>query len=197
MRTRILASMAVMAVVMAVAPPMHARARVVDPIEDIRQALLWLPYYGPFDALSFRYEKGTVTLTGSAYALGLKADAERAVKRVAGVDTVVNLIEPLPASANDDDIRWRTFYAIYTSEFLSRYAPGGGLMLGRYDTRRERDLGLEPIGQYPIHIIVRHGRIQLMGVVSTTADKTVAGLAARGVPGAFDVENQLQVVSGT
>jgi osmotically-inducible protein OsmY len=189
-----LAAAALVAMAVAAPLPLHAQSKVTDPTDDIRQALLWLPYYGPFDALSFSYDKGTVTLTGSAYALGLKAAAERAVKRVPGVDTVINNIEPLPASQNDDDLRWRTFYAIYTNGFLSRYAPGGG-MIWRYDAlRRERGLGLEPIGQYPIHIIVRGGRIQLMGVVDNAADKAAANLAARGVTGSFGVENLLHVV---
>jgi hypothetical protein len=34
-------------------------------VEDIRRALMRLPYYGVFDFLAFRYEKGTVTLPGS------------------------------------------------------------------------------------------------------------------------------------
>lgn len=198
MTRRVLVLVGLLAISAATAVPLQARAPATDPTADIRQALLWLPYYGPFDAISFRYDRGTVTLEGSAYALGLKADAERAVKRVAGVDTVVNNIEPLPASANDDELRWKTFYAIYGNEFLSRYAPAGGL--GHWNagfTRRERELGLEPFGQYPIHILVRHGRIDLLGVVDNQADRTAAELAARGVPGAFGVENHLQVYSFT
>jgi len=180
-----------------VAAPRHGVGAQVNSdqrIDEIRHALLRLPYYGPFDALSFSYDKGTVTLSGYAYALGLKADAERAVKRVTGVDTVVNNIEQLPASRNDDELRWRTFYAIYTNDFLSRYAPGGGLWWGHRDHfRREMALGMEPIGSYPIAIVVKNGRIQLMGMVDNQADRTAAELAARGVPGSFGVENRLEV----
>lgn len=187
-----------MAAGIAATAPLQARPVVTDPTPEIRQALLWLPYYGPFDAISFRYDKGTVTLEGSAYAPGLKAGAERAVTRVPGVDTVINNIEPLPASDHDDDLRWKTFYAIYGNAFLSRYAPAGGL--ARWNAaflRRERELGLEPFGQYPIHIIVRNGRIDLMGVVDNQADRTAAELAARGVSGSFGVEDHLQVYSFT
>lgn len=190
MRTRLLAAATALVAVATLAVPAYARA--ADPTEDIRRALLWLPYYGPFDAISFTYDRGTVTLQGQAYALGLKADAERAVKRVAGVDQVVNRIESLPPSSLDDDLRWRTFYAIYGNDFLSRYAPGGGFWLRR-DTARERELGLEPFGTYPIHIIVKHGRVELMGWVRNGADRTAAELAARGVSGSFGVENHLKV----
>ena len=108
------------------------------------------------------------------------------------------IFEPLPASTIDDDLRWRTFDAICTNEFLSRYAPAGGLTYWSAAlAKREQQLGLEPFGQYPIHIIVRRGHIALMGLVNSQADRTAAELAARGVPGAFGVENHLQVYSLT
>jgi hyperosmotically inducible protein len=165
-------------------------------LEDIRAAVLRLPYYGVFDSISVSYDKGTVTLEGYAYRPSLKSDAERAVRRVAGVDQVINNIVELPLSSNDDDLRWRTFYAIYTNDFLSRYAPGGGLLWGhRHNIRRDLTLGLQPLGNYPIHIVVERGRIRLVGVVDSQADRTVAELAARGVPGSFGVENQLTIDS--
>jgi hyperosmotically inducible periplasmic protein len=171
-----------------------AQAGASRTVDEIRDAVLRLPYYGVFDAIGFSYDKGTVTLEGYAYRPSLKSDAERAVKRVAGVDTVVNKIVELPPSTNDDELRWRTFYAIYTNAFLSRYAPGGGLLWGhRHSLRRDIQLGLQPIGNYPIHIVVERGRIRLVGMVDSPADKTAAELAARGVPGSFGVENQLTI----
>src|SRR5262245_18941417 len=95
-------------------------------IEEVRKELMQLPYYGVFDFLAFSYSKGTVTLAGYAYHPTLKKDAERAVKRASGVDEVGNKIEELPVSLNDDELRWKTYYAIYRDPFLSRYAPGGG-----------------------------------------------------------------------
>jgi hyperosmotically inducible protein len=169
--------------------------------DGIRKELLQLPYYGVFDFLAFGYNKGTVTLFGYAHYPSLKADAERAVKRAARVDEVVNKIEDLPTSMMDDDIRWRTYYAIYRDPFLSRYAPGGAMLwghrhpyrgpFGRFGTPRFP--GAEMAGDYPIHIIVKGLRITLMGVVDNESDKTVAGLKARGVSGALGVENELAV----
>src|SRR5213594_3179446 len=95
-------------------------------VEQIRKALLQLPYYGVFDFLAFSYDKGTVTLMGYAYHQTLKQDAARAAKRASGVDQVIDKIEELPVSQFDDDLRWRAYYAIYRDPFLSRYAPGGG-----------------------------------------------------------------------
>jgi hyperosmotically inducible protein len=199
--------MIVFALVSAVAVG-HARASAqtssdTTTIGDIRSKLLRLPYYGVFDFLAFSYDKGTVTLSGYAYHGTLKADAERAVKQVARVDQVINKIEELPVSLNDDDLRWKTYYAIYTDPFLSRYAPGGGVLWGH---RHRVPLGLfgsvarfpgvEPVGIYPIAIIVKTGRITLMGVVDSESDKTMAGMKAKGVPGAFGVENELTVETG-
>jgi hyperosmotically inducible periplasmic protein len=79
--------------------PKHPRSK------EIRSELLKLPYYGVFDFLAFSYDKGTVTLQGYAYRPSLKSDAERAVRRVAGVDAVKDQIEDLPVSFSDDELR--------------------------------------------------------------------------------------------
>ncbi len=170
-------------------------------IDAIRTELMQLPYYGVFDFLAFKYDKGTTTLLGYAYRPVLKTDAVRAVKRVSGVDQVVDNIEELPVSQNDDELRWKTYYAIYRDPFLSRYAPGGGMLWGHrhafgtglHPLGPGPFLGYEPIGDYPIHIIVKNGKITLLGVVDNESDKTVAGMKARGVPGSFGMDNQLMV----
>ena len=160
---------------------------------EIERALLRLPYYGVFDFLAFGVTKGVVTLQGFAYQGNLKEDAARAVKRVSGVDEVANKVELLPASRNDDRIRWATFYNIYTDDFLSRYAPGGA-MGARYEARSfTRFPGMQPFGTYPIHIIVKNGRTTLVGIVDNESDKTMAGFRAREVSGVFAVENELMV----
>jgi osmotically-inducible protein OsmY len=45
----------------------------------------------------------------------------------------------------------------------------------------------------PIRIIVVNGHVTLYGYVDSTMDKTVAGLRAGQIPGAFSVENKLVV----
>lgn len=159
----------------------------------IQRALEKLPYYGVFDFLAFTVDRGAVTLAGYAYRDNLAAEAVRAVKRVSGVDEVVSRLEILPASQEDDRIRWATFYNIYTDDFLSRYAPGGQ-MAARYEALTfARFPGMQPFGMYPIHIIVNRGRTTLVGVVDSEADKALAGVRAREVPRVFAVENELLV----
>jgi hyperosmotically inducible protein len=170
-------------------------------IDDLRKELLQLPYYGVFDFIGFSYNKGTVGLVGYAYHPGLKSDAERAVKRVSGVDVVQNKIEELPPSQNDDELRWKIYYAIYRDPFLSRYAPGGGMLWGHRHAFAGPFSplgpgafpGMEPAGDYPIHIIVKNGRVTILGVVDNDGDKTLAFTKARQVPGSFEVKNELMV----
>jgi osmotically-inducible protein OsmY len=160
---------------------------------EIEHELERLPTYGVFDSISFTYDRGKVTLTGYTYQAGLKSHAASAVKRVPGVDEVDNKIEVLPASPDDDRIRWATFYRIYGDGSLSRYSPGGE-MGARYELRQARRFpGTQPFGIYPIHIIVKNGRTTLMGFVASEMDRRLAEIRAREVTGTFGVENQLIV----
>src|SRR5262245_12525898 len=160
---------------------------------NIERALVSLPYYGVFDFLSFGVDRGIVTLKGFAYQGTLEEDAVRAIKRVSGVDDVASTVQLLPASRNDDRIRWATFYNIYTDDFLSRYAPGGVVGV-RHELRSfSRFPGMQPFGVYPIHIIVKNGLTTLLGIVDSESDKIVAGFRARDVTGVFGVDNELIV----
>lgn len=159
----------------------------------IERALERLPYYGVFDLLAFRVDRGVVTLSGFAYSPTTKSEAARVVKRVAGVDEVANKVELLPTAQFDESIRWATFYLIYTDDFLSRYAPGGA-MRARYEAANfARFPGMQPFGTYPIHIIVKNRKTTLVGVVDNESDKTLAGVRARDVTSVAGVENELVV----
>jgi hyperosmotically inducible protein len=141
-------------------------------VRQIRHELVMLPYYGVFDDLAYRVDGSTVTLFGSVTRPTLKKDAENAVKDVEGVDRVVNEIEVLPVSPNDDRIRLATYRAIYGHSALNRYA-------------------LQAVP--PIHIIVKNGNVKLTGVVATEADRNIANVQARSVSGSFSVENKLTI----
>ena len=99
---RVTAALVGLAFVLAGAHP-SLRADAKSTVEEIRKELMQLPYYGVFDFLAFSYDKGTVTLMGYAYHPTLKQDAVRAVKRAPGVDQVIDKIEELPVSQNDDE----------------------------------------------------------------------------------------------
>lgn len=183
--------MAMAAIFIATAVPRAQSVADKQTTLTVQRALERLPYYGVFDFLAFSLDRGTVTLMGYAYRGNLKSDAGRAVKRVSGVDEVVNQIEILPPLLNDDRIRSATFYNIYVDDFLSRYAPGGAVAARGAALEFARSPGMQPLGAYPIHIVVKNGRTMLLGIVDNEADKTVAGVRAREVGGVLDVQNGL------
>jgi hypothetical protein len=162
--------------------------------QEIARALVDLSNYSVFDALTFTYAKGVATLDGYVVRPTLKADAERVARRVSGVEEVVNKIVELPPSLGDDNLRYRTFVAIYTTPSLMRYAPGGGLPPVELESiRRDMQRSVYPAGNYPIHIVVDRARVMLFGTVDNAADKTLVEHAARGVSGALSIDNHLAV----
>jgi hyperosmotically inducible periplasmic protein len=199
----VVALLACLAITVAQPAMAAGRSDPKDAVTQVRKDLMRLPYYGVFDFLVFSVNGPTVTLGGQVYNATIKNDAEREVKRIAGVENVVNNIEVLPVSPYDDDIRWAAFRAIYHDSSLSRYMPGGGWVprgrMWRFDRPFDpfgpgtRFPGQEPLGSYPIHIIVKGGRITLEGVVDNEMDRNLSGMRARGVSGAFAVDNELQV----
>ena len=91
-------------------------------VKEVRHELIMLPYYGVFDNLSYKVDPdGTVTLIGQVAKPVLKSDAGNAVKRIEGVEKVVNKIEVLPLSSSDDRIRRAAYRAIYGNSVLSQY----------------------------------------------------------------------------
>ena len=46
-----------------------------------------------------------------------------------------------------------------------------------------------------IHIVVKNGRAILKGIVANKGDANLAYIRARGVPGLFDVKNELKIES--
>src|ERR1700719_788319 len=142
-------------------------------INQVRHAVLMLPYYGVFDDLAFKVDGGTVTLLGAVTRPTLKSDAEAAVKRIEGVERVINEIEVLPPSPMDNSIRVAEYRAIYGDPALST----------RYGYR----------SLPPIHIIVKNGHVILEGAVANKTDADLAYLRANAVPGVFSVTNDLQV----
>jgi hyperosmotically inducible protein len=131
-----------------------------------------LPYYGVFDHLAFRVDGNRVTLIGQVTRPTLKSSAENVVRNIEGVEAVVNNIEVLPLSPHDDQIRMAAYRAIYGQTALNQYA-------------------LQAVP--PIHIIVKNGHLTLEGVVANEADRNLANLEARSVPGVFSVTNNLRV----
>ena len=142
--------------------------------KEIRKELVTLPFFSVFDWLEGNVEPdGTVHLRGQVTRPTLKKDAQRRVEKVEGVDRVINQIEVLPLSPNDDRLRRAVFRELFNANSpLFRY-------------------GQQSVP--PIHIIVNRGRLTLKGVVANKSDSDLANIKARGVSGLFEVRNELRV----
>jgi len=129
-------------------------------------------YDNAFNYLALSVKDGAVTLNGDTVNDVAKDSALAIVARTPGVKDVVNGVNVLPVSLFDDSLRARTARAIYRDSVLGRYAT-------------------DPVD--PIRIVVDNGHVTLYGTVQSTMDKTIAGMRAGSVPGAFSVENRLVV----
>jgi hyperosmotically inducible protein len=141
--------------------------------QKVIHAIVMLPYYGVFDSIGYRLQGRTVTLTGQVLRSSLKPDAEHAVKKVEGIDKVINNIEVLPPGQIDMSIREQVRQAIYTYGPLFKYAN---------------------MPNPPIRIIVKNARVTLLGVVDTEADKNLCTMRTNQVHDVLSVTNDLRVV---
>lgn len=139
---------------------------------SVFKSLIRLPRYGVFDHIAFKVDGSTVTLFGKVVNAVNKKDAERSVKKVAGVDNVVNNIEILPPSPFDDSIRRRTLRTIAQSGGLFRYFQGANPS---------------------VRIIVDRGHVELEGFVANRGDSDLMNILANGVSKVFSVKNNLIV----
>ena len=129
-------------------------------------------YDNAFNYIALNVKDGVVTLTGDTLFDVPKDSALAIVARTPGVKDVMDDVTVLPVSGFDDSIRIRTARAIYRDSVLGRYAS-------------------DPVD--PIRIVVDNGHVTLYGMVQSAMDKTIAGMRANAVPGAFSVENKLVV----
>lgn len=125
-----------------------------------------------FDYFALGVKDGVVTVEGQDRTGVGRDEALADIANMPGVKDVINNISVEPVSTMDDGLRRRAARLIYGDSILSRYAT---------DPAR------------PIRIIVANGHVTLYGSVDSTLDKQVAGMRANQLPGAFSVENNLQV----
>lgn len=140
--------------------------------KEVRHELVMLPDVNLFDNLAFRVDGSTVTLLGQVTRPVIKSEAENVTKHIEGVTQVVNEIEVLPLSPNDDQIRRATYLTLVRAPQLQRYF-------------------MQSLPS--IRIIVKNGNVTLTGVVSNKGDADFAKITANSVPGVFGVTSDLRV----
>lgn len=125
-----------------------------------------------FDYFALGVKDGVVTVVGQDRTGVGRDEALADVYSTPGVKDVIANVSLEPVSPMDDGLRLRAARAIYRDSVLSKYA-------------------MDPAR--PIRIIVDNGHVTLYGSVDSTMDKTVAGIRANQLFGAFSVENKLVV----
>jgi hyperosmotically inducible periplasmic protein len=129
-------------------------------------------YDNMFDYFALGVQDGVVTVEGQDLTGVGRDEALADIYSMPGVKDVVANISIEPVSPFDEGLRLRTARALYRDPVLSKYAT---------DPAR------------PIRIVVVNGHVTLYGSVDSTMDRTVAGVRANQIPGAFSVENKLVV----
>ena len=129
-------------------------------------------YDSAFNYFALGVKDGVVTVEGQDRTGVGRDEALAEIANMPGVKDVVDNVTVAPTSTFDDRIRVRALAAIYRDPVLSKYS-------------------LDPAR--PIRIIVANGHVTLYGSVDNTMDKTVAGIRANQVFGAFTVDNKLVV----
>jgi len=129
-------------------------------------------YDNTFDYFALGVKDGVVTVEGEDRTGMGRDEALADIANMPGVKDVIANISIEPTSPYDDRLRLSAARAIYRDPVLSKYA-------------------IDPA--QPIRIIVENGHVTLYGAVNSAMDKTVAGLRAGQIPGAFSVENKLVV----
>jgi hyperosmotically inducible periplasmic protein len=133
-------------------------------------------YDSAFDYFSIGVRDGVVTVEGQDRTGVGRDEALADIANMPGVKDVIDKISIAPVSTFDDGLRLNTARVIYRDPTLSKYA-------------------MDPAR--PIRIIVANGHVTLYGAVENTMDRQIAGIRASQIPGAFSVDNQLQVEGNT
>ena len=129
-------------------------------------------YDSTFDYFALGVKDGVVTVEGEDRTGVGRDEALADIANMPGVKDVIANISVEPVSTFDEGLRLRAARAIYRDPVLSKYA-------------------IDPAR--PIRIIVVNGHVTLYGSVDSSMDKTVAGMRAVQILGAFSVENKLVV----
>jgi len=149
--------------------PAESDARIA---EDVSTRIRRYVFYSIFDDATVAVANGVVTLTGRV-TMPNKADAfVDLASRVRGVQRVNNLVQALPVSSFDDQLRFRIARQIYGDPLFWNLA-----------------IQADP----PLHIVVEHGRVTLTGVVPSEVERSKAEMIALSTFGVFSVENHVRL----
>lgn len=144
---------------------------------DVKNIIGNHSFYSVYDIVNVDVKNKNLVLTGVVTVPDKKTSFVQAIRKSMGssLNEIINNIEVLPPSAEDDRIRYLIARKIYNDIRLLRYS------LSKWP--------------YPIHIIVRNGNVQLVGNVRNSMDRILIESKVRGVSGLVAVNNNLEIIS--
>jgi hyperosmotically inducible protein len=129
--------------------------------------------YTVYDYVDGRVRDAVVTLKG-AVTMPIKHDEiTELLEKTPGVRDIKNGLTVLPVSPSDDRIRVVIVNQIYRDPLFVNYSR------------------VNP----PIHVIVEHGHVTLIGIVTSQIERQKAEGIARMISGVFSVNNQVRLAS--
>jgi hyperosmotically inducible periplasmic protein len=141
---------------------------------ELTRAIHAHPQFGIFDDVEAEVVDGAAVLTGRVTSEQKKAELGACAAAIPGVRAVRNHLGVLPASAEDDDLRYRIARALYGHPAFWSHAARPNP---------------------PVHILVEHGHVTLTGIVDTPAERALARSLASGF-GERSLSNHLRLRSG-
>jgi len=148
-------------------PPDRTDAQV---FKDVAKQVTSYTRYTVFDDIRGSVDGGVLTLSGKVTMPFKRDDLGRLTARVPGVKRVINKIEVLPVSFDDDRLRYEVAHAIYGNPAFWHYAS---------------------MVNPPIHVVVERGNVNLTGVVNSEVERMLARSIACRFP-AFSVTSELR-----
>jgi len=141
---------------------------------DVRDVIGENVHYTVYDLVDVNVSNGTVILSGYATEPFKIERFKQDIKHTLGLTDIENNVEILPVNQGDSRLRYMIARKIYGDSSLLRYR------LSKWP--------------YPIHIIVKHGRVTLVGQVGTKLDYKLIESRVRNTFGVLKVTNKLEIV---
>jgi hyperosmotically inducible periplasmic protein len=129
--------------------------------------------YTVYDFVDGRVRDAVVMLVGAVTNPVKQDEIVELIEKTPGVRDLKNGLTVLPVSPSDDQIRTVIANQIYRDPMFVNYSR------------------VNP----PIHVIVEHGHVTLVGIVRSQMDRQKAEAVARGISGVFSVNDQIRLES--
>ena len=129
--------------------------------------------YTVYDFVDGRVRDAVVALNGAVTMTIKQDEIIELLEKTPGVRDIKNGLTVLPVSPSDDRIRVVIANQIYRDPLFVNYSR------------------VNP----PIHVIVEHGHVTLIGIVTSQIDRQKAEAVAHMVSGVFSVDNQIRLSS--